>query len=229
MKPHTREGSRNQISGYFSNSNNMQSISAPLITGAPTCNIDTSQVSCEYLKMSDEGRVVCYQSDNEKGNAGEDEDEDDVIDDDPPEPVVIPRRRGKGQSWILIAEHPTLIEAMKHIDRVNTPLVTRLTGRITRGITYCYYYTCNMKSCGCTKEWRIRTSIYTEVVYEEVTPGEHIYHNNFKRNGGRGLSDEQVNVFKEAFYVGITKPSAVLNFVERKAELLHNAGVLICY
>ena len=45
------------------------SIFSPLITGAPTCNIYTSQVSCDNLKKSDEGKVVCYQSDNENWNA----------------------------------------------------------------------------------------------------------------------------------------------------------------
>ena len=58
--------------------------------------------------------------------------------------------------------------------------------------------------------------MYTEVVYEEESRGEHLLHDHFKRNGGRGLSDDQVNVFKEAFYVGITKPSAVLILLKGK-------------
>ena len=80
--------------------------------------------------MSDEGDVVCYLSDNEKGNAGTDKDE--FIVDDPPEPVVILRRRGKGRSWMLIAEHSMLLETHEHIKRVNAPTVTRLKGRSTR-------------------------------------------------------------------------------------------------
>ena len=102
---------------------------------------------------------------------------------------------------MLIAEHPTLIEAHENITRVNTPTVTRLKGRSTRGKTCSYYYTCTYVSTGCTKEWRIRTSMYPEVVYEDESRSEYILHDHYKRNGGRGLSDEQVNAFKEALII----------------------------
>ena len=106
---------------------------------------------------------------------------------------------------MLIAEHPTLIEAHEHITRVNTPTVTKLKK------TCSYYYTCTYVSPGCTKEWRIRTSMYPEVVYEDNSRGEHILHDHFERNAGkgllgnagRGLLDEQVNVFKEALITGV--------------------------
>ena len=35
----------------------------------------------------------------------------------------------------MIAEHPTLLEAFDLNDRVNNPVDTRLSGRITRSIT----------------------------------------------------------------------------------------------
>ena len=41
--------------------------------------------------------------------------------------------------------------------------------------------------------------MYPEVVYEDNSRGEHILHDHFERNAGRGLLDEQVNVSKEAF------------------------------
>ena len=43
--------------------------------------------------------------------------------------------------------------------------------------------------------------MYPEVVYEDESRSEYILHDHYKRNGGRGLSDEQVNAFKEALII----------------------------
>jgi hypothetical protein len=58
-------------------------------------------------------------------------------------------------------------------------------------------YNCNMVSCGCNKVWRLShlsPKESDEVILQESV-GDHINHEFFTRNGGRGLS------FKQAAYV----------------------------
>jgi NAD-dependent oxidoreductase involved in siderophore biosynthesis len=50
------------------------------------------------------------------------------------------RARGKGRSWIIITEYPSLPDGFTHIESLNRPVVSRLKGRITRGKTNAYYY-----------------------------------------------------------------------------------------
>ena len=180
--------------------------------------------------MAQEGQVFCYSSDNEinqNGNQVENEVENEIV--LPPQPVVdiVKRGRGKAISWVLTAEFPTIVDALDHIDRLNKPVVTRVKGRIHRGKTSAFYYACTKVSCGCTKKYRLITSMYTAEVREEESRGDHILHEKFQRNGGRGLSYDQVDIIREASNMGIKKPGSVLEVFQMKADQLRIAGMYI--
>ena len=144
-----------------------------------------------------------------------------------PVPVVKKRGLGKGRSWIIIAKYPSLPDGFTHIESLNKPVVSRLKGRITRGKTNAYYYLCTKVSCGCTKQWRLSTGLYSAEVTEEESRGDHCNHDLYKRNGGRGLNDAQVTIISEAFTMGIKKPASVFEVFQMRAEAIHDAGMSI--
>lgn len=129
-----------------------------------------------------------------------------------------PRKyRGQGILWDLVTLHPTLRIAKEIMLAHNIPVITRRAGRINRGKTMAFYYTCVKKSCGCTKEWKLTTELDSYKVLEEESPGDHINHDKEERNGGRGLSFDQVKIVDEAFEIGVKKPLEVIEFFIEKA------------
>jgi hypothetical protein len=56
------------------------------------------------------------------------------------------------------------------------------------------------------------TALDSLLVTEKETSGDHLDHNKFLRNGGRGMSAEQVEIVEEAFRLHIKKPKSVLNY-----------------
>ena len=135
-----------------------------------------------------------------------------------------PRKRGKMLPWSIVCVHENLQAATQSMLSHNVPVITRLKGRNNRGKTASYYYHCIKVSCGCTMQWRLVTALDSLLVTEEVTSGGHVSHDNFRRNGGRGLSTEQVTIVDEAFRLGIKKPKFVLKYFEDKAIQNPTAG-----
>ena len=182
-------------------------------------------------KMPFEGQILCYSSDRDDDKVVDNEN---VVEDDGQEPIApIPvekkRGRGKGLSWINIATHPSLLDAFSYIDNsINSPVVSRLKGRSTRGKTNAYYYMCTKVSCGCTKKWRLITLLDSAEVVEEETRGDHCCHDLYKRNGGRGLNDAQVTILNEAVALGIKKPTSIIEVFQYRADAILLAGVFIC-
>ena len=183
-------------------------------------------------KMPFEGQILCYSSDRDDDkvvdneNVVEDENGQEPI---APIPVEKKRGRGKGLSWINIATHPSLLDAFSYIDNsINSPVVSRLKGRSTRGKTNAYYYMCPKVSCGCTKQWRLSTLLYSAEVVEEETRGDHYCHDLYKRNGGRGLNDAQVTIHNEAVAIGISKPTSIIEVFQYRADAILLAGMFIC-
>jgi hypothetical protein len=178
-------------------------------------------------KMPFEGQILCYSSDRDDDkvvdneNVVEDENGQEPI---APIPGVKKRGRGKGLSWGNIATYPSLPDAFSHIESINSPVVTRLKGRITRGKTNAYYYLCTKVSCGCTKQWRLCTLLYSAEVVEEETRGYHSCHDLYRRNGGRGLNDAQVTILNEAVTMGISKPINVIEVFQFRADAILLAG-----
>lgn len=134
-----------------------------------------------------------------------------------------PRKtRGCGLIWELVAVHPTLVAAFDSL--VSEGKNPRLKGRTNRGKTCSYYYSCTMKSCGCTKQWRFCTALDSFEVTEEESAGEHSHHNDMQRNGGRGLSFEQVKIVDEVHALRIKKPLLIIEIFNKKAKEMHEAG-----
>lgn len=159
-----------------------------------------------------EGQIFSYDS------TDDDEDEFDDL------PLVVSKKRGVGRSWSFIKNHDNLELGMKSMSEYNHPTVTRLKGRNNRARTASYYFYCAMKSCGCTKEWRIVTSYDSLIVREEESTGDHVFHDKLVRNGGRGMSFDQVKLVDQAFEMGIKKPKAVLDFIKKDALLHPDTG-----
>ena len=159
-----------------------------------------------------EGEIISYRSDS---------DDENVVNDIPSVPQ---RKRGKGFSWSFVTMHENLQCGITVMKSYNVPDVTRLKGRNNRGKTASYYYECVKKSCGCTKQWRLVTALDSLLVTEEETSDDHTCHENFRRNGGRGMSTEQVAIVDEAFRMNIKKPKAVLNYFRNKALQDPTAG-----
>ena len=163
--------------------------------------------------MSDKSLVLSYSS-------GDDEPVDELVD----EPVV-KRRRGEGRTWNVVATHQTVALGKQAMEKHNDPVVTRVKGRTNRGVSVAFYYTCVKKSCGCTKEWRIATSLFSSVVCEEESEGEHTCHELFQRNGGRGLTFTQLKILNDATELGILTPKLILEHFLKKAQELLIEGI----
>lgn len=119
----------------------------------------------------------------------------------------------------------THLDAAKvSMQKHNAPVLRRLKGTLNRGKTLTQYYYCVKKSCGCTKQWRLITSLYSHLVTEEETTGDHINHDKEERNGGRGLTFDRVKIVHDAFAVGVKKPMQFIKVFERKAKLELEAG-----
>ena len=136
------------------------------------------------------------------------------------------KKRGPGRKWCVTTLHESLARAVERIGEYNVPTVTRLKGRTNRGKTASYYFYCSYKSCGCTKEWRLVTKLDSFDVTEEESIGDHSCHELFERNGGRGLSTIQVQIVDEAFMLGMSKPSIIIEFFNQKEKVLLAAGTL---
>ena len=160
-------------------------------------------------KMSNAENSFAYESGDDAENV------DDV--------EQIPRKtRGCGIIYQVIAVHQTLVAAFDSL--LTEGQDPRLKGRINRGTTSTYYYSCTMKSCGCTKQWRFCTAADSFEVTEEESVGDHSHHDDLQRNGGRGLSFEQVKIVDEVHALRVNKPLLIIDIFNKKAKELHEAG-----
>jgi hypothetical protein len=133
-------------------------------------------------------------------------------------PLIL--RGGGEKSFVGI--HDNMQSGFAVMNNSNVPVVTRLKGRNNRGKTASYYFDCVKKSCGCTKQWRLVTSLDSLLVREEETSEDHVYHDTF--HSGRGMSTEQAAIVDEAFRLNIKKPKAVLEYFVNKALQNSTAG-----
>ena len=164
-----------------------------------------------------EGEILTYQTDSDDENVEND------LHIDPQ------RKRGIALSWSFVQLHADLQSGFTSMNSSNVPLVTRLKGRNNRGKTAAYYFYCVKKSCGCSKQWRLVTALDSLLVTEEETSGDHHDHDKFLRNGGRGMSAEQVEIVEEAFRLHIKKPKSVLNYFRDIALRNPTTGAFILH
>ena len=154
----------------------------------------------------DDGLEFQYASDDEN----EDVDEE----------VVVKNKRGKGKAWRPIVIYHNMVAAKASIRDDDT----RVIGRINRGSTVALYYKCKFSSCGCQVQWRFITSQTSCEVVEEVNDLDHTCHDKLERNGGRGLSFDQVDIMELAVESRYIKPKAIILYFEKTARDLLNNG-----
>jgi hypothetical protein len=182
-----------------------------MVPTVPTSNPQMGELVEVVGKMSNNGNSHAYESG----------DDDEIEKDDVQLPI---KRRGCGLSWRVIAVHPTLLLAFDSLTIDGS--IPRLKGRTNRGKTSSYYYSCTMKSCGCTKQWRFVTALDSSEVAEEESAGDHSHHDELQRNGGRGLSFDQVKIVDEIHAYKIKRPLRILEIFTEKAKSLHGLGML---
>ena len=185
-----------------------------VVASIPTSNQFILSSQSQASTMSDDDDVFVYQSGDDDDGANDDDNQ-----------IVVPRKfRGPGRIWEVIDQHPTFEAGKVSMQKHNDPVLRRLKGTLNRGKTLSQYYYCVKKSCGCTKQWRLVTSLDSHLVTEEESTGDHINHDKEQRNGGRGLSFDQVKIVDDAFAMGVKKPLQFIKVFERKAKLELEAG-----
>lgn len=165
--------------------------------------------------------------DNEDNIFGFESGDDENILDNPKVNAVPREFRGGGKIWVVLKFHESLAMAIESMQSHNTPVVKRLTGRVTRGKTLALYFLCEKKSCGCKKEWRLVTALDSYLVTEEESFGDHINHDKEERNGGIGLSFGQVKIVDEAFAIQIKRPLQVIEYFIRTVNNQLEAGMFL--
>lgn len=133
--------------------------------------------------------------------------------------IVIKNKRGKGKEWYPVRTHASMLIATRSVDSA-----FRKKGRTNRGRTMAVYYHCRFKSCGCKMEWRLVSEVFSYAVVEEETVGFHTCHDLLQRNGGRGLSFDQVQMLDTAYRLGIKKPASIVKYFENIAREIYDEG-----
>ena len=146
----------------------------------------------------------------------------DQVDNDVPVVDVAIKRLGPGRNYFTVAYHDTIVSAIAAMNKYNERVVTRIKRREYRNVSCSYYWNCVLKSCGCTKEYRILSNRYD---CEEESEGDRICHELYIRNGGRGMSTGQVAIVNEASQMGSEKPKEFLKVFRAKAKDLLASGI----
>jgi hypothetical protein len=137
-------------------------------------------------------------------------------------PEVAPRRRGAGRLFEVVAQFDTLQLAITAMETYSNPYSARVKGRNNRGKTSSYYWQCSYNTCGCKKEWRISTNLYTSDVVEEESVGEHSCHELLRR----GLSFAHIAIIQESTDNGIKKPKNLVHAISKRSKALLLAGTI---
>ena len=161
--------------------------------------------------MSDDGHEIVYEPDEPQ--------EEEIIED--------AKKRGPGRLFFTVAEHNSVLEGFAAMEQYNDPIKTRNKGRNNRGVTATYYWSCAYKVCGCLKEYRISTNRYDSTVLEEESVGDHECHELLQRNGGRGMSYDQVAIMDYAATIGRKTPKDIVAVFGAKNKSLLDAGIYL--
>ena len=139
----------------------------------------------------------------------------------PPKPV---RRRGNAIAWKYVKTFENMDTALDHYSKEKLMENGLIRGRKSYGKSTVLYYNCQKMSCGCKKKWRILTSQTSDAVTEEETYDEHTSHELFARNGGFGMTFDQVRLIHEALARCPMKPIQILRYFDERATEAANAG-----
>jgi hypothetical protein len=121
------------------------------------------------------------------------------------------RRRGKALAWKFVRTYENLESAMEQYSKSNLVDNEMIRGRKSIGKANAYYFNCQKMSCGCKKKWRLLASPTSPGIVEEETYDDHSKHELFARNGGFGMTFDQVQITNEALSRYPMKPLQIYN------------------
>lgn len=142
--------------------------------------------------------------------------EDEVV--DTHSDVNAKRHRGKNREWFTLATYENMENAMLDFTRDHLNQNEQVLGRSVKGDNASKYINCNKITCGCNKSWRITYRSYkttNEVILEE-TSDDHSNHDNYIRNGGHGLTFDQIAIVQDALLNHVRFPLKVLEYFNRE-------------
>ena len=121
------------------------------------------------------------------------------------------RRRGKALAWKYVKTFENMEVAMEQYSKQKLLANEMIRGRKSIGKANAYYFNCQKMSCGCKKKWRLLASPTSPDVVEEETYEDHSKHELFARNGGFGMTFDQVQITNEALSRYPMKPLQIYN------------------
>lgn len=121
------------------------------------------------------------------------------------------RRRGKALAWKYVKTYDNMEEAMEQYTKQKLLANEMIRGRKSIGKANAFYFNCQKMSCGCKKKWRLLASPTSPDVVEEETYEDHSKHEFFARNGGFGMTFDQVQITNEALSRYPMKPLQIYN------------------
>ena len=136
---------------------------------------------------------------------------DDIKPLEPIEEVFRSRRRGKALAWKYVKTFENMEIAMEQYSKQKLLANEMIRGRKSIGKANAFYFNCQKMSCGCKKKWRLLASPTSPDVVEEETYEDHSKHEFFARNGGFGMTFDQVQITNEALSRYPMKPLQIYN------------------
>ena len=121
------------------------------------------------------------------------------------------RRRGKALAWKYVKTYENMEDAMEQYTKQKLLANEMIRGRKSIGKANAFYFNCQKMSCGCKKKWRLLASPTSPDVVEEETYEDHSKHEFFARNGGFGMTFDQVQITNEALSRYPMKPLQIYN------------------
>ena len=127
------------------------------------------------------------------------------------------RRRGNAIAWKYVKTFENMDAALEDYTKEKLTENGQIRGRRSFGKSSVFYFNCQKMSCGCKKKWRILTSQTSDAVTEEETYEEHTSHELFARNGGFGMTFDQVRLIHDALARCPMKPIRAVRSLKRGA------------
>lgn len=135
------------------------------------------------------------------------------------------RRRGKAIAWRFVRKFESIDAALEEYTKSKLIDNEQIRGRKSFGKSNAFYYNCQKMSCGCKKKWRLLTIEDSVEAVEEETYEDHSCHELFARNGGFGMTFDQVQLINEALTRCPMKPLQILKYFEQRGIEALKTGI----
>lgn len=137
-------------------------------------------------------------------------------------------RRGKNREFFIIATYENMNKALLDFTQDQLNADGRIRGRSVKADNRSYTFHCNYKTCGCDKTWRLSLDDYktSDLVLLLESVGDHSNHDEYVRNGGYGLSFDQVDMITNALHSHCRTPLLILREMKEKNKANFAKGLL---